>query len=225
MGMKTRKWEIAILFLVCSLTASAQDSPFTWGVKTGMTLNSGSVDIDFVDQKTRLGFLVGATVDYALTNDFYLQSGLFFMTKGAKIVIDTDVLRGEITVNQMYLQLPVTAAYKLSVNDNLKIVFNAGPYVAYGIGGKTKLGGSLDIPSLELNLSDKFNSFGDDALKRFDFGITAGVGAEFGKIAVGVNYDLGLIDIADYEKRFKIITDENINYKNHGAVFTIAYKF
>lgn len=229
MGNERCKWGIVILFSICTLAVSAQNSRFTWGVKAGMTLNSGAIDIDFIEQKARLGFLAGMTVDYALANDFYLQSGLFFMTKGAKIEAETEIegyaVSGNIVVNQMYIQLPITAAYKLRVGDNTKIVFNAGPYVAYGIGGKTKLEGKIDVPSLDLSMRDKFNTFGDNALKRFDIGLTAGVGAEFGKITVGINYDLGLIDIADYEKRFEALIDEDINYKNHGAVFTVGYRF
>lgn len=39
--------------------------------------------------------------------------------------------------------------------------FKGGPYLAYGVGGKTKIDG----------VSEKADTFGDDGLKRFDAGL------------------------------------------------------
>lgn len=223
------KLGITVLFSFMALTVLAQDSPFTWGVKTGITLNNSSIDADPIEQKTKVGFLLGVTVDYALTNNLYLQSGLSLLTRGAKVESDISIesynVSGELKVNQIYLQLPITAAYKLPVTDNLKVVFNAGPYIAYGIGGKSKLKANIDIPILELNSSEEYDTFGDDALKRFDFGLTAGIGAEFKKIYLGANYDLGLINIINRSKTIETFFGSDVSYKNQGFVISVGYKF
>lgn len=49
-------------------------------------------------------------------------------TKGAK--------EDEVTMNAVYLELPVMAAARIKVADNTNIVISAGPYLAYGVGGK-----------------------------------------------------------------------------------------
>ncbi|MDR2954228.1 MAG: PorT family protein [Prevotella sp.] len=53
-------------------------------------------------------------------------------------------------------------------------------------------------------------------LKRFDFGVGLGAGAEFGKIGVGLGYDFGLANISD-ESGFSI--------KTQNAYLTLGYKF
>ncbi len=55
----------------------------------------------------------------------------FLSTKGAK--------KDGNSINAMYLELPVMAAARFNVADNTNIVVNAGPYLACGIAGKTKI--------------------------------------------------------------------------------------
>lgn len=67
-----------------------------------------------------------------------------------------------------YLDIPILAAYKFNISDNTKFVINAGPYLAFGLGGKAKYG---DV-DYKLFKSDE----GD--WKRFDLGIQYGIGLE-----------------------------------------------
>lgn len=202
------------------LNASAQESPITWGAKAGVNLSNASIKDNDGDIKAKVGFQVGVTAEYAITNEFYLQSGLSFTTKGAKheYSVEAAGVKAEAkrTINQMYLQLPIMAAYKLEVAPGTKIVFNAGPYLAYGVGGKTKTEYTLSAGSSSTSFDDdKINTFSDNGLKRFDFGLGAGVGAEFGQIVVGLNYELGLTNIAQ----------KGGDYKNRNASLTIGYRF
>lgn len=212
---------LTVCLSLLGLSVSAQDSPLTWGIKAGVNLSNASIKDHSGDMKARVGFQVGVTLDYAITNDFYFQSGLSFTTKGAKNeyeFIPQDTGHKEKStkkINQMYLQLPIMAAYKLEVAPDTKIVFNAGPYFAYGIGGKIKT--DIVETDSEGNLGkNKFDTFSDNRLKRFDFGLGAGVGAEFGQIVVGLNYELGLANIADWQGG---------SYKNRNASLTLGYKF
>ena len=157
------------------------------------------------DVKAKIGFNVGVTLDYTLTSDLYLLTGLELSTKGCKEDVG---LSKDATSNLMYLQLPIHLGYKLAVTDATKIVFHAGPYVAYGIGGKTKIS--------ESGVEVSVNSFGSNRVKRFDFGVGLGVGAEFGKIGVGLGYDFGLVNIVDVD---------NVSNKNANAYLTVGYKF
>lgn len=192
---------IAIALLV-GISVSAQDKPLTFGVKAGMNLSNVGGDADGTDAK--IGFNAGVTMDYGFTPDIYLLTGLELTTKGYKA--DDDF-----SSNLMYLQLPVHVGYKLAVTDATKIVFHAGPYIAYGIGGKTKFN--------EDGEKYKYDSF--DAFKKFDFGLGLGVGAEFGKLGVGLGYDFGLLNIMDSE----IAELEDITVRNMNAYLTVGYKF
>lgn len=211
---------IALLALV-SANIAAQDSKLSFGVNAGVNVSNSSWDVNNgFDKKAVIGFQIGGTVDYALTEAFYLQSGLSLTTKGAKVkgkggdeIISLD---GALTVNQYYLQLPVMGAYKLDVAENTKIVFSAGPYLAFGVGGKTKFKGDIIIVDVSGSGEDKVDTFGNDGLlNRFDFGLGGGVAVEFGQIVVGLKYELGLTDIGK----------DNLSYKNRNAALTVGYKF
>lgn len=218
-----KKHKLAVLALCAFVSANvaAQDSKLTFGVNAGMNVSNSSWSVGDLDKKAVIGFQVGGTVDYALTEEFYLQSGLSFTTKGAKVkgsgTIDGYYFEGSLKVNQSYLQVPIMGAYKLEVAPDTKIVFSAGPYLAVGVGGKSKLKGRLTIGGdAGYDADEKVDTFGDDGmLNRFDFGLGAGVAAEFGQIVVGLRYELGLTDIGK----------DDLSYRNRSASLTLGYKF
>ncbi len=200
--MKTTfKTCLVAIALLIGINTYAQDKPVTFGVKAGVNLSNVSGEGDSGDAK--IGFNAGVTLDYGFTPDVYLLTGLQLTTKGFKV---KDI---DFTSNLMYLQLPVHIGYKLTVAEATKIVFHAGPYAAYGIGGKTKITAGED--------KGEGDSFQDGAYKKFDFGVGLGVGAEFGKIGVDLGYDFGLANINDTNVDGKI--------KNKNAYLTLGYKF
>lgn len=206
---KIYTFNLIMLISVWIFNSYAQELPLTWSVKAGINLSNSSLDVESgLDKKAKVGFQVGVAADYVIADGFCLQSGLFFTTKGSKYEEKADNEKATVTFNQLYLQLPVMAAYKIPVAPGIRIAFNAGPYLAYGIGGKikTKITGESD---------EKEDTFGDPGLKRFDFGLGAGVGAEFDRILVNLNYELGLVDISRGSSE----------YKNRNASLTVGYRF
>lgn len=210
---KIYTFALVALTTLCTTSLFAQ-SPIKFGIDAGVNLSNSSLDAGDLDKKAKVGFQVGVVVEYELTPDFFLQSGLSFTTKGSKIEDKSlSFIKQSVTFNQMYLQLPVYAAYKVEVTPTTKIVFNAGPYLAYGIGGKISLKNIVtdDI----IKEPSKEDTFGDDGLKRFDFGLGGGVGVEFSQIVVGLKYELGLSNINRGESA----------YRNRNASLTVGYRF
>ncbi len=208
-----------VLMSLLAFNVSSQELP-KFGIEAGVNLSNSSWDADPLDKKARVGFQVGITADYAFTDEWHLQSGLSFTTKGAKVegrIVNSDTMfDGKITVNQSYLQLPVYAAYKIEVVPGTKIVFNAGPYFAYGVGGKTKVSGDVAIFDQIGTGGGKVDTYGTDGfLKRFDFGLGAGVGAEFGNVVATIRYELGLTNLGE----------DGFDYKNRNAALTLGYRF
>ena len=119
----------------------------------------------FENTKALPGFQLGVGMDYGFSENWSLQSGLMISSKGWK------VKEGDIknTYRPIYLDIPILAAYKFNISDNTKFVINAGPYLAFGLGGKAKYEGGED---------DKmFDKEGWD-MSRFDLGIQYGIGLE-----------------------------------------------
>ena len=171
------------LFILFALISVAGFSQITgWNAKVGMNISNYTGDADL---NAKIGFKLGGGFEYAFDNTWSLQPSLFLSTKGAK--------KDGNSINAMYLELPVMAAARFNVADNTNIVVNAGPYLACGIAGKTKI-------DLGNDTERKYDTFGDDALKRFDAGLGVGVALELGKVIVGLDGQFGLVDSDIYEK-------------------------
>lgn len=147
-----------VLTMLFGLIALAGYSQARWDVQFGMNF-SNMTKAD--DAKMLPGFKLGLGLDYAFTDIWSLKSGLMFESKGYKVEKDK--------ARPIYMQIPVMAAWKANITDDIKFVVNAGPYFAVGLGGKYKEngGGSAKL----------FSSDGMD-MKRFDLGIQWGIGVE-----------------------------------------------
>lgn len=208
--MKKMKFSILAAMLLVATVASAQ---LSLGLKGGVNMSNLYGD-ELNDENVKIGFNVGLMADYDLAYNMAIQSGLFFSTKGSKYSASYGSASVDVSVNPMYLQLPIHYAYKLDVTPGTRIVFHAGPYAAFGVGGKTKVKGSLGSETLEIDGADVFGD--DNLLKPFDAGIGLGVGAEFGAILVDLGWDMGLVNISNLS---------NGNIKNQNAYLSVGFKF
>lgn len=183
------------LFAIISVTAFSQ--VVNWNAKVGMNISSYSGDDDL---SSKVGFKMGGGFEYGFTDIWSLQPSLFISTKGAK--------EDEVTMNAVYLELPVMAAARIKVADNTNIVISAGPYLAYGVGGKTSAKSEGVKVSVDTFGNDRIN------LNRFDAGLGFGVAAEFGKIIVGLDGQFGLAEVQAAG-----------NPKNLNFSISVGYKF
>lgn len=197
------------LMLVLALFAmvTAVSAQVSLGVKGGINMSNLYGD-ELDNENVKIGFNVGLLADIDFSFNSAIQTGLFFTTKGYKY--DSGNL--DYTENLMYIQLPVHYAYKIDVTPGTRVVFHAGPYAAYGVGGSRKLGAG-ELGSLEV---DKIFGDGMSQYKPFDAGLGLGVGAEFGPILVDLGWDMGLVNISN---------TSNGNVKNQNAYLSVGYKF
>lgn len=192
------------LFILFALISVAGFSQITgWNAKVGMNISNYTGDADL---NAKIGFKLGGGFEYAFDNTWSLQPSLFLSTKGAK--------KDGNSINAMYLELPVMAAARFNVADNTNIVVNAGPYLACGIAGKTKI-------DLGNDTERKYDTFGDDALKRFDAGLGVGVALELGKVIVGLDGQFGLVDVI--RRRYVALTPEEW-VRQHFVHFLMTHK-
>jgi len=206
--MKKMKLAAVVVMLTMVTAVSAQ---VNLGIKGGVNMSNLVYDDEVDDQNPKIGFNVGLALDYEFMPGSAIQTGLFFTTKGFKA--ENTSLDAEYTENLMYLQLPVHYAYKLDVTPGTRLVFHAGPYVAYGVGGSRKvdagnLSGEWDVDDI----------FGDEARQydAFDAGLGLGVGAEFGSFLLDLGWDLGLVNISNAD---------NGNVKNQNAYLSVGFRF
>ena len=246
-----------LIFVLFALVSIVSYSQISWNVKAGMTMNN-MTKLD--DTKMKLGYTFGVGADYALNDMWSVQSGLNITAKGYKFDLTEEVNGKMITIaegkkNPIYLELPILAAVKFNIADNMKLVVNAGPYLAFGLGGKASLDAvgdykkqleSYDEPtSVDYKLFKKYTADSDEAeymadvwkegddsntkrseMKRFDLGLQYGVGLEFGHYLINLSGQYGFLKTIDtYKYNEKTDKEEKLSPKNMNFAITVGYKF
>lgn len=209
-------------------------SKVTLGVKAGINISDFT---DFSEESAnKIGFNAGITIDYAFSNNFFLLSGLEFYNRKMKYDYDdngaslnTPFSIPDGTIKAMYLQLPLHAGYRLEVSRDFSVAFHAGPYIAYGLGGRIekgdwvyKEGSSEPIHLNEFIANEAYGfrrvhyTFGKNGtFDKLDWGIGLGLLFEYQKVGLGINYDFGLQDVSKADNDIKVRT----------GYLTLGYKF
>ncbi len=171
-----------------------------------MTLKSSGFSLD---PKIIVGFHIGGIAEIPLANNFYLQPGILYSGKGTKFSISGDGMSSDMTIKPGFIEVPVNAMYKFDMSP-AKLFLFAGPYFAFGIGGKSESGGeSTDI---------KFGSGSDNDMKAFDLGLNIGAGVDIKNFLISAQYGFGLTNLAP-------VTDNDAEMKISVIGFSVAYLF
>ena len=200
-----------LLSAAALLIASLSFGQAKWGIVAGpqfssMTVkNPGLTGTSKETSKILTGIRAGVTVDIPLADEFYIGTGLLYSGKGGK------AKNSDAKTTLSYLELPIHFMFKPEVGSG-RLVLSAGPYLAYGLGGKIKDTGFGD-----------FNVYDDESLlakqKRFDAGVGINVGYEMPMgLYFGLNTDLGLVNTADN-------TNNDRKFKNTSFGVSVGYKF
>ena len=200
--MRNLKLLFIMAFLLITAAVNAQ---LSFGVKAG--LNASNVYGKDIDSGSSLiGYHAGLTLEYHFNPLMTIQSGLYIQSKG-----HTDKHDDSDKIKLTYLQIPIHAAYKIEVMPETKIELHAGPYIAYGISGKSEYKEDGKKESEKIKFGSELSE-----LKPFDAGIGIGVGAEFGFFLVDLGYDLGLVNM---------LNTSSFTLKNQHAYLSVGIRF
>ncbi|MBN2758067.1 MAG: PorT family protein [Bacteroidales bacterium] len=170
----------------------------------------------------KMGFHVGVTAEFPISDALSFNTGVLLSTKGVKMEATEDymgvTLTSEGTYNLMYLDIPLNVKFTKDMG-GAKLFGTFGPYVGLALKGtydmSVSIGGDSESESGDLNIGSDEE---DDDFKMLDFGLMVGAGVEFGPISVGASYQLGLANISPYsENGYKI--------NNKVIGISVGYKF
>ena len=213
---------ILLVVCICSLFTATAQTKVTWSMELGLGMSTW-MGKNADGSNPLFNTKVGVGLDVPLTGLVSFQTGLSWVSKGASLDVDltgadlglgSDLGVVDAHVNQNYFEMPLLAAFHVGTASNFDMVFTVGPYLAYGVNGKT----SVDVDDLSVSV----NSFGDsqvldqniEGLKRFDAGLQAGVALVFAKWTVGLDGEFGFCKIASGKSP-----------RNLAFFFTAGYKF
>ena len=159
------------------------------------------------DANTLTTFNVGLMFRPGLSEVVDVETGLLLTGQGSKAESffngGNDYVKAKF--NPLYVQLPVNLILNIPLQSSTKLFAYAGPYVAMGVGGKSKLETKLgpletsNSTSIKFNNDDPLTSGQEGAafnrLKRFDAGANVGAGVQLSGFILKANYGLGLTKI------------------------------
>ncbi len=148
---------------------------------------------------------MGVSVDLDLNTHFAIESGLFYtfrgytITNGGTYSNENSRWIENVSQTRHFLQIPVMAKFKWSLNKNTKIFWGIGPYVAFCLKNKFESNPYFLEGSYEQYYDDFM--YGEDAMgnsnlflyeesRSFDWGVSSNVGVETGNWYVKLQYDL-----------------------------------
>jgi hypothetical protein len=214
--MKSKVLLIALATTVFAMGAKAQNT--TFGVRAGLNfqnLTGEDRDGHKYDNKIKTGVNIGLNAEIPVAEDFYVQPGLLFTTKGAK-----DKTYRKVNTRLSYLEIPINLLFKPELGDG-KLLLGFGPYIGIAVGGSFTDGAGNKYDFKFANKVTVAEASGNVYMRRMDFGGNFLAGYELSnKLSFQLNAQLGLNNIAtkvDGYKRDKI--------KNTGFGVSVGYRF
>jgi hypothetical protein len=129
--MKTKVLLIALTTTLSALNLKAQDK-MTIGARAGLNFQNITGKDDEGNKssaKMKVGIHIGLNAEVPIAEDFYLQPGVLFSTKGAK-----DKTFRKVNLRLSYLEIPINLLFKPELGDG-KLLLGVGPYLAFAVGG------------------------------------------------------------------------------------------
>ena len=223
---------IAVMVIGLSSMVSAQGVSF--GIRAGVNfqnINGKDMAGDKLTNKLIPGFNAGINVEIPIAPEFYIQPGLLFTTKGAKLdkyEYDGTFVESSVTRNLSYIELPINFLFKPALG-NGHMVLGFGPYVAYGIMGKDKIDAKIlgfDINKdvdIEFLNEREIGDVGSHYVRPFDAGANLIIGYETGMgLSAQLNAQLGLLEMIPDNK---VVDMKKATEKNTGFGISIGYRF
>jgi hypothetical protein len=225
--MKTKNHILFAIFMFVGLTVFGQEA-ITFGVRAGVNfqnINGKDGSGDQLDNNLITGFHAGVNMEIPVGTDIYFQPGLLYSVKGGEQ--ETTILVERVTnkISISYIELPLNIIFKPVLGSG-NMLLGFGPYVAYGIGGKTKAeGASLTFDrDIEFMNDVSLSDFDPEVtyLKALDAGANFIIGYELSnQLSFQLNAQLGLINIyPDYAGE-----EDDPTWKNTGFGLSIGYRF
>lgn len=212
---KIRIMMVGLMLAGTAITLKAQErgGRIHWQVRGGMGF-AAVVSVPNTDD--RLGWHVGGAADIALSRNgvWRLQPGLQFAQKGWAFdgfYGNEQIMKSAFSTRLHYLQLPVLMTARLRLGGENYLTFKVGPYVAYGLSGKTTLrinDTDHEETFSQNHFSDPCNFYGVaydkenhrvayPKFNRWDAGLAEGIDLTFGQVIVGASVALGLTPVSD----------------------------
>ena len=215
--LKSKKMKKIILSVIAVTTISA--AVRAQDVSPEIGLNLANLKVMGADAtantNVRGGLLAGLTFDYKVSNNVFIQPGLFYKMTGT-----SSTAAGDPKLNINTIEIPVNAYYKFGVTGGGHFCIGAGVYLGLNLSGKIVTNSYTDpygnyVPGGSQAM--KFGSAQDDDLKLLDFGLSLNAAYELKSgLFFHARYQLGLTNLDP-------VSNDGYSIKSNAISFSVGY--
>lgn len=205
-----------ILFSVFVLIIFKHSTSQSLWIQTGFSYATAEYkyqEHDILDDETfKPRFQIGAIAELPVTPIFSVNPGLILQTKGTYEtyeLLDPES-KGGTNLKLLYLDIPVLLNLRIPF-DNFGLFIEMGPYAGIGLSGTAKYYEDTHEPYTE---KEKMKWGEDDYMKRMEYGIMGGAGAEINRFKFGLSYTCSMRNIANAD---------DFVYKNRVLTVFVSY--
>lgn len=150
------------------------------------------------DANSFTSYHIGAVADLPLALGLSLQPGVILNSVGSRVEYNSDVLgKYTLTVNPVYVDIPVNLLFKPEIGPNTKLYVGLGPYIGFGVGGKATYDAETPLGDGHADHDLEYGNDNGDDLKSTDVGGNILAGFEFGNgLLLGAQYGLSFTNNA-----------------------------
>jgi len=169
-----------------------------FGVVGGMTY-SGASSKDF-DASNVFLYHAGLTFKANIVGGLAVQPSLLYQVKGAtldKYISGEVAVPGSFQTSVGFLELPVNISWGPSIGDSFRPYLFLEPFVGYALTGDSAI--SVKAGDIKKEIDRVKNEWEDTYIRRFEYGIGAGLGLEVWRFQISLQYFLNFGSLANEE--------------------------
>lgn len=202
----------AFLILIIFKNSTGQSLWVQTGISSTTAIYSYQ-EYDLMDDKIfKPGFQVGTMMEFPVTNIFTVIPGFILQKKGHSEGDKDPIsqLNWKRDYNFWYFDVPVLLNLKIPIKRS-GLFIEIGPYAGVGLSGNAKYYDNSNEP---FNEKDKIKWGKDEDMKRMEYGIIGGAGAEINRFKFGLSYTYSMRNVANAD---------DLVYKNRVLTLFISY--
>ena len=206
-----------VTLLAATTLATAQMRP-TIKVEAGANFANQTTKVNdkSTDGKMMIGYRVGVGAEFGFAEGFYVNPGLYFLSRGAKSEgIELLGAKADATLWLHNVEVPVHVGYRAGIAPDMAVSIQAGPWFSYGFLGKVSQKTSVTGEGKIADAAREMAKAADDAvnkgennpyktdpkvLKPFDLGLGLQAAFEYRQFGVNLGFEYGLLNTSAFDE-------------------------
>ena len=209
-----------VTLLAATTLATAQMHP-TVKLEAGANFSNmtGKANGETEDGDILIGYRIGGGVEFGISDGFYINPGLYFLSRGAKGTVElpkmTDYSMKVVSSTWLHnVEIPVHVGYRAAIAPDMAVSIQAGPWFSYGFLGKVSQKTTVTGEGKLADAAREIAKTADDTvnkgennpyktnpkiLKPFDLGVGMQAAFEYRQFGVNLGFEYGLLNTSNIE--------------------------